>query len=127
MQFFKKQFSYLLVFVIGGLLIFSACKSEVSYSHKYTSGNSKKGKLDIYNSKDSCKKQVKKLLAFAEKNNCNKNLFFIIDLEQHSGKKRFFVFDNQKDSVMASGLVAQGQGKILSEKPAYSNVWKLLQ
>ena len=33
---------------------------------------------------------------------------FIADMKQHSGLKRFFVYDFAKDSVVASGLVAHG-------------------
>lgn len=122
MQLLKKPLSNSLLIVLNTLLILSACNTEASFSQKNTNGNLRVKGLASYNSKDSCKKQVRKLQAFAEKNNCNTDLFFILDLEQHSGKKRFFVFDHKQDSVLASGLVAQGQGKKLSTKPSYSNV-----
>ncbi len=47
---------------------------------------------------------------YAVKNNCNRQYAFIIDMRIPSYKKRFFVFDLKKDSVINSGFVAHGTG-----------------
>jgi len=46
--------------------------------------------------------------AFAKKNNFNTGFCFLIDMSLPSFRKRFFVYDLQKDSVVKSGLVAHG-------------------
>lgn len=48
------------------------------------------------------------LKTFTRKNNYNEGVCFLIDMSIASGKKRFFVFDLQKDSVLLAGLVAHG-------------------
>ncbi len=50
------------------------------------------------------------LKLFAEKNRCNRQYAFIIDMRIPSYKKRFFVYDLQKDSLLTAGLVAHGTG-----------------
>ena len=46
--------------------------------------------------------------AFATTHNYNQEICFLVDMSIESGKKRFFVYDMQNDSVLASGLVAHG-------------------
>ena len=50
------------------------------------------------------------LEAYAVKNNCNQQYAFIIDMRIPSYKKRFFVFDLTKDSILDAGFVAHGTG-----------------
>jgi len=45
---------------------------------------------------------------FARKNNFNTNFCFLIDMSLASNKRRFFIYDLQKDSVVNSALVAHG-------------------
>lgn len=47
---------------------------------------------------------------FAVKNKCNQDYAFIIDMRIPSYKKRFFVYNLKKDSLLASGFVAHGTG-----------------
>jgi len=49
-----------------------------------------------------------RLKSFAEKNRYATDLAFLIDMSLPSGKKRFFVYDLQADTVLHSGLVAHG-------------------
>ncbi|PWT76456.1 MAG: hypothetical protein C5B59_06435 [Bacteroidetes bacterium] len=52
----------------------------------------------------------------------NNNYCFLIDMSIPSGKKRFFVYDLRKDTVLGSGLVAHGHcNHGFSFKPAFSN------
>jgi hypothetical protein len=46
--------------------------------------------------------------SFVQKNDCAKDFCFLVDMSLPSRMKRFFVYDLQKDSIMASGLVTHG-------------------
>lgn len=48
------------------------------------------------------------LKTFAAKNRYAIDVAFLIDMSLPSGKKRFFVYDLQADSIITSGLVAHG-------------------
>lgn len=45
---------------------------------------------------------------FISENNYNSQICFLIDMKIHSGRKRFFVYDLEKDSILIAGLVAHG-------------------
>jgi hypothetical protein len=66
---------------------------------------------------------VLKLKEYAFKNGYNTSVGFLIDMNIANGKKRFFVCDLNKDSVLISGLVAHGNGTKLmyAEKALFSN------
>lgn len=49
------------------------------------------------------------LLAYAQTNQFNTNICFLIDMKIESGKNRFFIYDMQKDSVLDASLVAHGR------------------
>ena len=48
------------------------------------------------------------LKKFAQQNNYNTSICFLVDMHLPSGKKRFFVYDMQQDSILLSGLMAHG-------------------
>ena len=50
------------------------------------------------------------LKIYAAKNKCNQDYAFIIDMRIPSYKKRFFVYNLKKDSLINSGFVAHGTG-----------------
>jgi hypothetical protein len=50
------------------------------------------------------------LKEYAIKNKCNQDYAFIIDMRIPSYKKRFFVYNLKKDSLISSGFVAHGTG-----------------
>jgi hypothetical protein len=53
----------------------------------------------------------------------NTDFCFLVDMSIHSGKYRFFVWDFNKDTLIAKGLCAHGSGKSSTEsKPEFSNV-----
>ena len=112
---------FLIIFGSCALLAFTFLRVNMIPNATSFKQNIAQANAKFYNSVDSCKKTIEKLPKFAVENNYNENLFFIIDLDQHSGQKRFFVFDKKQDSIVASGMVAQGQGKMLSAKPTFSN------
>ncbi len=45
---------------------------------------------------------------FAEKNNYNNAICFLVDMSLPSGENRFFVYDLTKDSIQKAGLVTHG-------------------
>jgi hypothetical protein len=62
------------------------------------------------------------LKQYAGKNGYSTNFCFLIDMNLHSGKNRFFVYDLQHDSICTSGLVAHGCGdKYFSAEASFSN------
>jgi hypothetical protein len=63
----------------------------------------------------------KSLKAYARSHNYNTKFSFLIDMKLPSGRKRFFIYDMQKDSVLAAGLVTHGSGKNYSEEIEFSN------
>ncbi|MFT5512392.1 MAG: hypothetical protein ACI8SE_000790 [Bacteroidia bacterium] len=59
---------------------------------------------------------------FVTKNIFNSNIAFFTDMHLRSGRKRFFVVDLAKDSVIVAGLVTHGHCQNYgSRKPQFSN------
>jgi hypothetical protein len=50
------------------------------------------------------------LKIYSKKNKCNLDYAFVINMRIPSYKKRFFVYNLKRDSIVASGLVAHGTG-----------------
>lgn len=55
-------------------------------------------------------KSRNELELYALKNKCNTKYAFVVDMRIPSFKKRFFVFDLKKDSIINAGYVAHGTG-----------------
>ncbi|MGN6164111.1 MAG: murein L,D-transpeptidase catalytic domain-containing protein [Flavisolibacter sp.] len=47
--------------------------------------------------------------AFAEKHHFNSKFYFLIDISLPSNRKRFFVYDFEKDTIQNAGLVTHGR------------------
>lgn len=64
----------------------------------------------------------KEVSFFTKQNQLDTSVYFLLDLSIHNGKKRFFVYDLKKDSVLHAGLVTHGDctERYLSEV-RYSN------
>lgn len=64
---------------------------------------------------------------FCEANGLNDDFCILVDFSMHSGKKRMFVYDLKKGSVIMSGMVSHGCGDApwgtdaTSNKPVFSN------
>lgn len=54
--------------------------------------------------------KVSSLSGYLKTNNYNTNYCFMVDMRINSGRKRFFVYNLQRDMVERSGLVAHGTG-----------------
>ena len=53
---------------------------------------------------------IKEAKAYSKKNNLNQSKFILIDLDLHSGLKRFFVYDLKKETITKSYMVSHGCG-----------------
>lgn len=53
---------------------------------------------------------LKEAKAYCKKNNLNQNKFILIDLDLHSGLKRFFVYDLKSNKKIKSYMVSHGCG-----------------
>ncbi len=59
---------------------------------------------------------------YAMENNFSTSYCFFIDMSIHSGRKRFFVYDLERNIVIMSGLVAHGScGDNFSDEAKFSN------
>lgn len=78
-----------------------------------TSDNAEQIKLKLYSAK---------ALEYCKQKNFNTSFCFLIDMSLHSGKKRFFVYDMQQDSLITSGMVAHGScNESFLASPKFSN------
>ena len=67
--------------------------------------------------------RIKEAKAYCIKNGYNSNYAFLSNMNIRSGKKRLFVVNLNKDSVIDAGLVAHGHCQsYASRKPNFSNV-----
>lgn len=59
---------------------------------------------------------------FTNRQSMSTHVCFLLDLSIHNGKKRFFVYNIQKDSILQSGLVTHGDcGERYLSTVRYSN------
>jgi len=81
---------------------------------------------DIYSESDYLLEHLRSK-ANAAKDYCASNVLsekycILVNFHIHSGKKRFFVWDFEKDSVLYAGLCAHGMGRgSTTTQPVYSN------
>lgn len=77
--------------------------------------------LDSY-SEDQMQNRIRLLTKYSQRFNYSPKYAFLINLGLKSGKKRFFIIDLQRGSIIQSGLVAHGRGKEkFTLKKKYSN------
>ena len=73
------------------------------------------------------KLKSKDAVTFCKANGYNTDFCILIDMSIHSGKKRAFLWDMKKDSILAEGMCAHGCGSnpwgetFTKEKPKFSN------
>ncbi|MCX6209026.1 MAG: murein L,D-transpeptidase catalytic domain family protein [Bacteroidetes bacterium] len=114
----KKQIVIVTVLVLIGLAIYIIPRFTKYHLPTVTRPDFKK--ISIENKR--IKQTAKNLLPFCNKNNYNNQFAFIVDMQQHSGKKRFFVYDFIKDTIISSGLMAHGScNDYYLEKPRFDN------
>ena len=90
--------------------------------------NSCENETEIVQEKKDYSIKIKEAEKYCERKNLNKDFFFLIDLAEHSGYKRFFQWDFNKKSFVDTFMVSHGCGKELfsayftSDKAVVSNV-----
>ena len=63
------------------------------------------------------------LKAYVLSHKLNANIGFLVNMGQHSGQKRFYIVDLQKNIILDRGLVAHGSGnQVFAGTPSFSNV-----
>ncbi|GAB2836426.1 murein L,D-transpeptidase catalytic domain-containing protein [Ferruginibacter profundus] len=67
------------------------------------------------------KQKAETIAAYAKAHEYNTTYCFMVDMKIESGKKRFFVYNLQKDSIELSGLVTHGSGRVQSSDVQFSN------
>jgi hypothetical protein len=67
------------------------------------------------------KQKAGSLALYAKQHDYNTQYCFMVDMKVESGKKRFFVYNLQNDSVEVAGLVTHGSGKVSSDNIQFSN------
>ena len=73
------------------------------------------------------KQKSKEAITFCKASGYNTEFCILIDMNIHSGKKRAFLWDLKKDSILATGMCAHGCGTnpwgetTTKEKPKFSN------
>lgn len=121
MQFFMKLFFT--------ALLFGASLSAMAYFFWYKPKFTKHAAAKTFAVKNKMDEAVKERVVnhaasisrYAKTNGCNTKYCFLVDMKEASGKKRFFVYNLQKDSVEMSGLVTHGSGKSNTSDIQFSN------
>ncbi len=68
------------------------------------------------------KEKAVSIANYAKVHEYNTEYCFMVDMKIASGKKRFFVYNLQKDSIELSGLVTNGSGKTNTDSIQFSNI-----
>jgi hypothetical protein len=108
-------------YIIFFLLVIGGCVRKITTSNKeqnvafppntYTTGDPYKfASYDLAYEMKRVKSNYLQMKDYAAKNKCNTNYVFVIDMRIPSFKKRFFVYNSLKDSIIQTGLVAHGIG-----------------
>jgi hypothetical protein len=58
---------------------------------------------------------------YAQQGRYNTRYCFLVDMKLPSGRNRMFLYDMQRDSILAAGLVTHGSGTRYSEEIQFSN------
>lgn len=110
----KYQVIYLLFFTF----LFSACQANIPKEPSTHITEDPSVRLKI---------KAKEAVTFCKANGYNTEFCILIDMTIHSGKKRAFLYDLNKDTILASGMCAHGCGSNpwgetnTKEKPKFSN------
>jgi hypothetical protein len=124
MRFFLKLFATLLAIAVVatalGYLLWNKTKPSFLNKEQYTAD-----KTTTENNLIECAKLKEKsssLKNYIVKNKFDPRYCFMVDMHLSSGKKRFFVYNLQKDSVEKAGLVAHGSGSDKGDSLVFSNL-----
>jgi hypothetical protein len=85
-------------------------------------------KAEITDQSPRFKQKAKEALVFCKQNNFNTDFCILIDLKDHSGKKRACIWSFKKDTVLLKGMCSHGCGSnpwggtSTKNNPVFSNV-----
>jgi len=65
------------------------------------------------------KQKATGLAAFTKTHGYNEQHCFMIDMNIHSGKQRFFIYNLKKDSIESAGLVTHGAGSVTGNETLF--------
>jgi hypothetical protein len=99
----------------GYFVLFGMCSGN-SLNHKNILATFKDDNGTAY---ARLREKASSLTGYVKANNYNSNYCFLVDMRINSGKKRFFVYNLQKDMIERSGLVAHGSGSDRREEELY--------
>ncbi|MDB5201845.1 MAG: hypothetical protein JWQ27_1254 [Ferruginibacter sp.] len=100
---------------------FQSVSSNESRFPNVTHTNSRAEKPSTDRSVEQLKPRAAQLREFAMANDYNTDIFFMIDMQVPSGKKRFFIYNMAKDTIEQIGLVTHGQGNAADRTIQFSN------
>ena len=112
----------LLAIATVSYLYFSKIKEGISTKKPTPVTNETPSIVEVKKQKLRLQKHANQLQQYALGKNYNPNFFFLVDMKEHSGKKRFFVYDTRNDSIMFAGLIAHGScNTTFLQNPKFSN------
>ena len=92
-------------------LIALFCCNNKKISDKNTVENTKQELVKDYSNYHNEAK------AFIEKNNFNETYYYLVDLNEHSGKNRFFIYNFKQQKITDRNLVTHGSCDQFEENP----------
>lgn len=102
-------------YIISLVLIICSCKKNVDQAISAPKENVlldsvSKAKFIRENKNINYDSFYKKAKQYCRQNNLNQDKFILIDLDIHSGLKRFFIYDFKKNKILKSFMVSHGCG-----------------
>jgi hypothetical protein len=99
------------IYILNIFLLFACNINDIDpkkqNDNKPTISNEINTKIDI----EIYRQQAVLAKQFIKENKLNSDFYFLIDLNRHSGLKRFFIWDFNKDTIENSFLVSHGCGQ----------------
>lgn len=108
----KKIILFILLAIIAGLLLFALVNFKSTKTYLGLDKNSSDTTFtaaDLDNNKSGeIAEKALSLAIYAKKNGYDTSVFFILDMKQSSGKKRFHIYDWTRQKIRQSALVTHG-------------------
>lgn len=118
----------LLLILLGGILLlaiyyFVPWNKDTRTPAPVTSANKSDRKTETAAYAAQLRGRARDLRTFARRKGYSTDYCFLIDMSLPSGKNRFFIYDLERDSITAAGLVAHGScNTVFLRKARFSNI-----
>lgn len=123
----KKIVLYILLALVAAVLIFAMVNFKSTQTYLGLGKNDADTTFiaaDLSDSRlEEIKEKARDLARYAAKNGYDTSIFFLLDMKQSSGKKRFYIYDWKQQKIRQSALVAHGncyEGALVGRN--YNNV-----